>query len=181
MMMDESGSMSDSVGRFDIGAGSKGLFKVDENLRGADVVVSLETETLSGGVDFDNNNVSIEVDLHTLKSDQSRRDRYIREQLFPSQPVATVRFTELGDIPASFFEGGVEHKTTLTGKVNVNGIDADLEFDITARLDNGTDLVILGTSNFVWADFGMEAPVSQIFVVEDEVTVEILLQATLAN
>ena len=181
MMMDESGSMSDSVGRFDIGAGSKGLFKVDENLRGADVVVSLETETLSGGVDFDNNNVSIEVDLHTLKSDQSRRDRYIREQLFPSQPVATVRFTELGDIPASFFEGGVEHKTTLTGKVNVNGIDADLEFDITARLDNGTDLVILGTANFVWADFGMEAPVSQIFVVEDEVTVEILLQATLAN
>ena len=166
---------------YTVGAGSKALFKVDENLRGADVVVSLETEALSGVVDFRADSATLEIDLHTLMSDQSRRDRYVREQMFPGQPVVTVHFADLGDVPAPFIDGNEELKTKLTGTVNVNGIDADLEFDITARLDNGTDLVILGTSNFVWADFGMEAPVSQIFVVEDEVTVEILLFAPTSN
>ena len=166
---------------YTVGAGSKALFKVDENLRGADVVVSLETEALSGVVDFRADSATLEIDLHTLMSDQSRRDRYVREQMFPGHPVVTVHFADLGDVPAPFIDGNEELKTKLTGTVNVNGIDADLEFDITARLDNGTDLVILGTSNFVWADFGMEAPVSQIFVVEDEVTVEILLFAPTSN
>ena len=166
---------------FTVGAGSKGLFKVDETLRGADVVVSLETETLGGVVDFRSNSASVDIDLHTLKSDQSRRDRYVREQMFPNQPVATVHFSDLGVVSAAFLDSGAEHKTKLTGTINVNGTDADLEFDITARLDNGTDLVILGTSKFVWADFGMEAPVGQIFVVEDEVTVEILLLTSTGN
>ena len=166
---------------FTVGTGSKGLFKVDETLRGADVVVSLETETLTGVVDFSTNSASVEIDLHTLVSDQSRRDRYVRERMFPNQPIATVHFSDLGDVPAPFLDSGVEHKTKLMGTVNVNGTDADLEFDITARLDNGTDLVVLGTAKFVWAEFGMVAPVSQLFTVEDEVTVEILLQASTGN
>ncbi len=166
---------------FTIGAGSKGLFKVDETLRGADVVVSLETETISGVVDFSSDSASIEIDLHTLVSDQSRRDRYVRERMFPNQPIATVHFADLGDVPAPFLDSGAEHATKLVATVNVNGTDADLEFDITARLDNGTDLVVLGTANFVWEEFGMVAPVSQFFTVEDEVTVEILLQASVDN
>ena len=166
---------------FTIGTGSKGLFKVDETLRGADVVVSLETETVSGVVDFSSDSASVEIDLHTLVSDQSRRDRYVREQMFPNQPIATVHFADLGDVPAPFLDSGAEHKTKLIGTVNVNGTDADLEFDITARLDNGTDLVVLGTAKFVWEEFGMVAPVSQFFTVEDEVTVEILLQASVDN
>ena len=71
---------------FTVGAGSKGLFKVDETLRGADVVVSLETETISGVVDFSSDSATVEIDLHTLTSDQSRRDRYVRERMFPNQP-----------------------------------------------------------------------------------------------
>ena len=163
---------------FAVGAGSKGLFKVDETLRGADVVVSLVTESLNGVVDFRSNSASVDIDLHSLTSDQSRRDRYVRERMFPNQPIASVHFADLGDVPAGFMDSGAEHQTKLTGTVNVNGTDADLEFDITARLDNGTDLVVLGTSKFVWSEFGMVAPVSQFFTVEDEVTVEILLQAS---
>ena len=166
---------------FTVGAGSKGQFKVPETLRGADIIVTLETETINGVVDFSSDSASVEIDLHTLQSDQARRDRYVREQLFPSQPVATVHFPDLGDVPAAFLDSGAEHTTTLMGTVNVNGVDAELEFDITARLDNGSDLVVLGTSDFVWADFGMTAPVSQLFTVEDEVSVEILLQASVSN
>ena len=155
---------------------------MDETLRGADVVVSLETETINGVVDFSSDSASIEIDLHTLASDQSRRDRYVRERMFPNQPIATVEFPDLGEVPATFLDGREpEFNTKLIGRVNVNGTEADLEFDITARLDNGTDLVVLGITEFVWEEFGMVAPVSQFFTVEDEVTVEILLQASVDN
>lgn len=166
---------------FNIDSGSQGLFKVDETLRGLDIVVSLETNALTGSIDLDSGTADVEIDLHTLTSDQSRRDRYVRERMFPSQPVATVRFDSLGEVPDSFFSSGEELTTTLTATVNVNGVDTDLDFDITARLDNGESLWILGTAQFVWADFGMTAPASGFYTVEDEVTVEILLQAQLAN
>ena len=178
---DELSGASDRAMLFNISSGSQGLFKVDETLRGLDIVVSLETNALTGSIDLDSGTADIEIDLQTLTSDQSRRDRYVRERMFPSQPVATVRFDSLGDVPDSFFSSGDELTTNLTATVNVNGVDADLDFDITARLDNGESLWILGTAQFVWADFGMTAPASGFYTVEDEVTVEILLQAQLAN
>ena len=61
--------------------------------------------------------------------------------------------------------------------MNVNGVDADLEFQIVSRLDGDT-LFILARTDFVWADFGMTAPVSRLFTVRDEVHVEVLLAAT---
>ena len=162
---------------FEIVEGSQGLFKVDEVLRGVDVVVSLETEEIIGGIDLEAGKATMALDLHTLVSDQPRRDRYVRERLFPAQPIATVEFDDLGDIPDSFFETGEELAVTLPATVNVNGVDAVLEFEITARLDSDTDLVVLGTTDFVWADFGMTAPVSSIFTVADEVRAEMLLYA----
>ena len=162
---------------FEIVAGSQALFKVDETLRGVDVVVALETEEITGGIDFEAGTAIVALDLHSLVSDQPRRDRYVRERLFPSQPIATVEFPNLGDIPDSFFETGEELAVTLPATVNVNGVDAELEFEVTARLDSDEDLVVLGITEFVWADFGMTAPVSSIFAVEDEVRAELLLYA----
>ena len=162
---------------FEIVAGSQALFKVDETLRGVDVVVALETEEITGGIDIEAGTAIVALDLHSLVSDQPRRDRYVRERLFPSQPIATVEFADLGDIPDSFFETGEELAVTLPATVNVNGVDAELEFEITARLDSDEDLVVLGITEFVWADFGMTAPVSSIFAVEDEVRAELLLYA----
>lgn len=162
---------------FEIVEGSQGLFKVDEVLRGVDVVVALETEEIIGAIDLEGGTATVALDLHTLVSDQARRDRYVRERLFPAQPIATVDFADLGDIPDSFFETGEELAVTLPATVNVNGADAVLEFDITARLDSDEDLVVLGTTEFVWADFGMTAPVSSIFTVADEVRAEMLLYA----
>lgn len=162
---------------FEIVDGSQGLFKVDEVLRGVDVVVALETGDITGNIDLEAGTANLELDLHTLVSDQPRRDRYVRERLFPSQPIATVKFTDLGDIPDSFFGTGEELTVTLPAIVNVNGADAELEFEITARLDSHVDLVVLGIAEFTWADFGMTAPVSSIFTVADDVRAELLLYA----
>ncbi len=172
-------SEPDAAMAFTIGAGSQGLFKVDEILRGLDVVVALETDDLSGSVDLDAGTADITIDLHTLVSDQPRRDRFVRERLFASQPLATVRFDSLGEIPESFFTSGEELEASLPATVNVNGSDAEVQFEITARIDGGERLVALGKGNFTWADFGMTAPASGFYTVEDEVEAEILIQAQL--
>ena len=167
-----------SAMQFQIGEGSEAIFKVDETLRGVDVVVAMQTNSLTGTVDLGGASANIEIELHSLTSDQARRDRYVRERMFPDFPVTTVEFAGLGDVPGDFTSSGQEFATRLPAAVTVNGTTIDLDFDITARVDNGSDLVALGTAEFVWSDFGMTAPVSSFFQVEDDVTVEILIQAS---
>lgn len=158
---------------------SEATFTVNEKLARlpapSDAV--LRTSAITGSIKLDRSEpVVISIDLHQLRSDQSRRDQYVRQRLFPNQPMSTIMFTDLGDIPDSFFVGEEFH-TNLIGTVNVDGVDADLEFQIVSRLDGDT-LFILARTDFVWADFGMTAPVSRLFTVRDEVHVEVLLAAT---
>ena len=173
--------MAGASSRFTVGEGSEAIFKVDETLRGVDVVVAMQTNSLSGQIDLDAATADVEIDLHSLTSDQARRDRYVRERMFPDYPTATVQFPGLGTVPGDFTSNGEEFSTVLPGTVSVNGVDAQLDFDITARVDNGTELVALGTADFVWSDFGMTAPVSNFFAVEDDVRVEILLRASVVQ
>ena len=74
-----------------VGDGSEATFTVEEKLSSLplpnDAVV--RTTALSGEVHFDGRPSVIEIQLHELESDQSRRDRYIRERMFPNDPVAT--------------------------------------------------------------------------------------------
>ncbi len=163
---------------FVVGEGSEAAFTVNEKLARlpapSDAV--LRTGAITGDLELDGSEpLVISIDLHQLQSDQRLRDRYVRERLFPNQRMSTVTFTDLGDIPDSFFVGEV-FQTNLIGTVNVNGVDADLEFQIESRLDGDT-LFVLGRADFVWADFGMTAPTSRLFDVRDEVHVEVLLAA----
>ena len=176
-MMQSGADNTDAATRFQIGEGSEAIFKVDETLRGVDVVVAMQTNALSGQIDLGASSASIDIDLHSLTSDQARRDRYVRERMFPQYPITSVSFPGLGSVPSDFTTSGQEFTTVLPATVTVNGQTAELDFNITARVDNGTDLVVLGTANFVWSDFGMTAPVSSFFTVEDDVRVEILLRA----
>ena len=175
---DSDASAATSTTQFQVGEGSEAIFKVDETLRGVDVVVAMQTDSLSGTVDLSGASANIEIDLHALTSDQARRDRYVRERMFPNYPVTTVQFSGLGDVPSDFTSSGQEFSTNIPASVTVNGTTVDLDFDITARVDSGTELVALGNAAFVWSDFGMTAPVSNFFTVEDDVTVEILIRAS---
>ena len=167
---------------FVVGEGSEAAFTVNEQLARlpAPTDAVLRTGSISGSIELGGSrSLVISIDLHQLRSDQSRRDQYVRQRLFPNQPISTVTFTDLGNIPDSFFAGEV-FQTNVIGTVNVNGVDADLEFQIETRLDGDT-LFVLGRADFVWADFGMTAPTSRLFDVRDEVHVEVLLAATRAG
>ncbi len=172
----QSGSTGDFASSvFTVGEGSVATFTVREQLSSlpAPNDAVLTTEAITGIVLLNGDEFQIEIDLHALESDQSRRDDYVKGTLFPNQPITTVNFSGIDEIPDGLSDGD-EISTEATGTVNVNGADAEVTFEIEARLDDDV-LFVLGRADFVWADFGMSAPQSRFFDVEDDVRVEVLL------
>ena len=160
--------------------GSEATFTVREQLVRLrlpnDAVV--RTDALSGEVNLDGRPSVIEIDLHTLSSDQRFRDRYIRSALFPNSPIATFTVEGLADIPDGLFEGETI-TTEVSGSLRIRDIEAPLTFEVAVRKD-GDVLLIVGRTTFTWDELQIPPPTARPVVsVEDEVKVEILLQAVL--
>ena len=101
---------------FLVGEGSQITFTVEEELNRTpvrfDAVIS--GTGLTGFANLDGSPSVITLDLHSLESDQSFRDRFIRERMFPNTPTATVTFEQLPDLPQGFLDGE-ETEGTLEG------------------------------------------------------------------
>ena len=161
---------------FAVGEGSVATFTVEEKLRFLplpnDAVV--RTDALSGEVYLDGRPSVIQIDLHQLNSDQSRRDQYIRRAMFPDHPTATFTVDDIGPMPQGFRDGEFV-AGQVTGQLDVRGVQVPITFDLEGR-DDGDLIFILARTRFVWADFGMTAPsIGRLVQVTDEVNVEILL------
>lgn len=163
---------------FVIGEGSEATFTVEEQLSRLplpnDAVV--RTTAISGELHLDGRPSVIRIDLHQLSSDQRLRDRYVRDRMFPNDPIATFAVTELGQLPDGFTDG--ETVTgPVTGLLTLRGITVPLSFELEARDDEDV-LFVLGRTTFTWSDFEMRPPnIAGRIQVKDEVTVEILLAA----
>ena len=156
--------------------GSEVTFKVKEQLARLplpnDAVV--RTRALSGVVRLDGGESIVQIDLHRLSSDNSFRDRWIRNRMFPDDPIATFTLSDVGSLPQGFARGDVV-EAQVTGTLNIFGIDVPLTFAIEAR-DDGHSVFILGRTSFTWADFGLPRPSAMLVVsIEDEVRVEVLI------
>ncbi len=161
---------------FVVGEGSETTFTVEEKLASLplpnDAVV--RTDGLTGEVHFDGRPSVIEIDLHSLHSDQSRRDNYIRTRMFPNHPVATFTLDDARTLPEGF-EQGETAKTQVMGELDIRGVQVPITFDVEAR-DDGDVIHVLGRINFVWSDFDMTAPSIGGFVqVTDDVSMDVLL------
>lgn len=176
MELRKTGEITDIT--FLVGEGSEATFTVQEQLSRLplpnDAVV--RTSAISGEIYLDGRPSNIQIDLHQLSSDQSRRDQYVRERMFPNDPIASFAVTDLGQLPEGFTEG--ESVTgAVTGLLTLRGITVPISFALEGR-DDGDVFLVLGRTSFVWSDFGMQAPnIAGVVEVTDEVTVEILLAA----
>jgi polyisoprenoid-binding protein YceI len=162
---------------FQVSGGSKATFTVREQLARLtspnDAV--LATTGLSGEIRLDGQSSSVVINLHKLTSDQSNRDRYVRERMFPRDPTATLTIGDVTPLPAGFTEGKTV-TAQVKGVLSIRDVKAPMTFDIEAR-DDGDVIYVLARSSFTWADIGMSAPsVPGVVVsVEDTVRVEVLL------
>ncbi len=163
---------------FIVGEGSLITFTVEEELNRApvrfDAVIS--GSGLSGFANLDGSPSVITLDLHSLESDQSFRDRYIRDRMFPNTPMATVTVDSLPDLPQSFLDGE-ETEGTLDGTLQVGDTVTPLTFDVIARHD-GSVINVLGKTTFTWEELGLGKPVfGPVAYLADEVRVQVLVVA----
>ena len=106
----------------------------------------------------------------------------LANNLFPNQKFAYITINEFPSIPDNFTLGE-KFDTTIKAIVNVNGVDALLDFDISAQLSfinpfySDERLEIKGISEFYWSDFNMDTPKSGFFTLQDKVDVQISILA----
>ncbi len=115
----------------------------------------------------------IRVDLTGLKTDQSRRDKWIQEKgpTFLKYPTATFVAKEIRNAPASYQEGQ-EVSFQLAGDLTIRDITHPAVFDVKAKLENDT-LTGEATTQIKMSDFGIEPPsFAQTLTVGDDVIIK---------
>jgi len=123
----------------------------------------------------------ISVDVTTLRSDQSQRDGFIKDNTLETRRFPTAEFvpTKATGLALPLSPSG-DMKFTLAGKMTVHGVTKDVTFAVSAKRD-GARLTATATADPAWkfADFGMTVPrVASVLSIEDDIRVEISLVAT---
>ena len=122
----------------------------------------------------------ITADLTTLRSDQSQRDGFIKDNTLETRRFPTAEFVPktLTGLTLPLPLAG-DMKFTLGGTMTVHGKSKDVTFAVTAKRE-GSKLTATATAEPSWkfADFGMTVPrVASVLSIEDDIRVEISLVA----
>ena len=110
----------------------------------------------------------ITVDLRTLKTDSSRRDNAIRGRFLESDkyPLATFVLKQVAGVPQSYQEG-TEVTVVLEGELTVREITKPVSWQGTAQVAGNTLTGKVGTSELLYADFGIPQITIRILAVEN--------------
>ena len=171
-------SADSAAGPYVVGEGSEITFTVGEVLARFPnpIEAVLRTTELSGQINIDGQPSTIEVDLHSLSSDQQYRDRYVRTRMFPSHPAASFTVDTVTGLPAEFYSGDTIQRP-VSGTLNLNGADFPITFDLEVRND-GAVLNVLGRTIVTWEQLNIPVPTARSVVsIEDQIHVQILLIA----
>ena len=135
------------------------------------------TDQVSGQMYLDGRPSKVTVDLRTLRSDQPRRDAFVRQNgpQLDRYPLAEFTVTSL-DLPSEYRAGETVTRT-VTGTLKLRETVREVSFAVEARLRD-TTLQVLGKTAITWADFNIPPPnVAGMVQVEDTVNIEVLLIA----
>lgn len=161
--------------------GSEARFIVREQLAGAtlpnDAIGS--TRAISGTLVLDRSGKvdraasRIVVALDSLKSDQERRDRYIKRRTLVTDSFPTAEFvpTELKGFPSKLPPSG-PLAFTILGDLTVHGVTRPVSWEVAANVENGA-IAGRATTHLHFGDFGMERPrVAIVLSVVDDIKLE---------
>jgi polyisoprenoid-binding protein YceI len=145
--------------------GNEARYRVHEVLAGHEVeneAVGV-TDSIAGGLVIQPNGTIVSdssrivVNIAVLKSDQKRRDAFIKENTLHTDKYPTVQI-----VPTSFI--GLTTKPTqtpvtfqLVGDLTIQGVTHPTTWSVTAHTQ-GNDIVGLATTWFLFQDFAMEKP-----------------------
>jgi len=160
---------------------SEARYRVREQLVGFTVPNDAvgTTTAIQGGIAFDSrgrvlpSESRFTVDLRTLRSDEARRDNYLRRNTLETDRYPTADFvpTEVRGLGAPFPQTGTV-SFELVGDLTIRDATRRLTWEATATID-GQELSIRARTAFRFADFGLRVPrVSVVLSVEDNIQLE---------
>jgi polyisoprenoid-binding protein YceI len=160
-------------------------YRVDETLAGVGATTAVgRTSGVEGTLEFDGTtiaSVEITADLTTLTSDKDLRDGQLRTQAIETGTYPTANFVLTSPIAISEVPADSETVTqTVTGELTLHGVTQTIEIEVEGALENGL-LVVVGSTEIQFADYGIEQPVSiSVVSIEDHGTMEFQLVFELA-
>lgn len=116
----------------------------------------------------------VTVDLTTLRSDQSRRDNFIKDNTLETRrfPRADFVIKRATGLPAPLPLTG-EWRVTLIGDLTLHGVTKELSWEGTVKR-SGADVTGTATTKFTFGQFGMERPVvGSVLSIVDEIRLEV--------
>lgn len=167
---------------FDSATGTFAGFRIDEVLSGIGSTEAVgRTGNVSGSFTIEGTTVTaatFEVDLTTITTDQSMRDRKVQEALETSNyPEATFMLTDPIDLGSDAANGSTV-EVDAKGKLTIHGVTRSVTVPLQAKLVDGT-VVVVGSVDISFADYDVEVPSSmKVLSVEDHGTVEFQLLLT---
>jgi polyisoprenoid-binding protein YceI len=119
----------------------------------------------------------IQVDLRTLKSDDSGRDNFIRRNTLQSDqfPVAEYVITGVEQWPGPL-QNGQQATFKLVGMMTIHGVTKPITFDTTATM-TGDGLSGTAKTAFTFQDFGMTTPSTPIVKATDTINLVMTITA----
>jgi polyisoprenoid-binding protein YceI len=179
--IDGNWAVDDTVGEFSFedSTGTFVGFRVDEELSSIGSTTAVgRTPAVTGTMAIAGTSVTaadIEADMTQLTTNNSRRDGPARGALGTRQfPTATFKLTapiELGDAAAT----GAKTSVTATGDLTIKGVTKSVQFPLEAQL-TGDTVVVVGSLDVAFSDFGITAPRAPIVVsVDDHGQIELQL------
>jgi polyisoprenoid-binding protein YceI len=161
--------------------GNEARYRVREQLAGFDLPKDAvgSTKTITGRVVIgpDGKVVreasKVTIDLSTLKSDQTRRDNYLRRST-----LETSKFPKAELVPVALeglllpIQPGSSQTFSVRGDLTVRGVSHPTTWQVTARAE-GKDIVGTAATAFTFKDLGLEQPrVPVVLSVADTIRLE---------
>ena len=170
-----------SATTFVLGEGTVARYKVEEVLaRQGFKVATGETSEVVGRIVFDADGAifadesSIVIQAGTLKTDNDRRDRYVREQTLQTAnyPEIIFRPTSAEGLPSPLSEASGEVEFTLSGDLTIRDQTRPVTWDVTAEF--GGSITGLAVIDIDFEQFGMDKPsVAVVVSVGDTIRLEL--------
>jgi polyisoprenoid-binding protein YceI len=165
-----------------VAGGTQARFKVREQLAGHNLPNDAvgATNAVSGNIDIGADGVlvpgasKITVDMTSLKTDESRRDNFIRRNTLDTAQYPTAVFvpTAIKGLPSPLPSAG-DVPFELTGDLTIHGVTKPITWQATGRIA-GQDLTGTASTKTTFEVFGMTPPRAAVVLsVEDNITLEI--------
>ncbi len=155
-------------------------YRVNEQLAqvGANTAVG-RTSAVTGELNFDGQairNLQVKADTRQLKSDDSRRDNFLRRSSLETDRFPEASFVLADPIPVSVQPAeGVSMSATAHGDLTVHGVTKRVEIPVEGKLTNGK-LVVVGSLKVPFSDHNIQKPqVPLVLSIEDTGVMELSL------